>query len=75
MRMSPSMSVGDNAERLLGRLSASRVQSTALSDAADDTEQGPKVQPLSSAELTEWQSGDKRAGNANSCVPLPSLSM
>ena len=44
MRMSPSMSVGDTAERLLGRLSASRAQSVALSDAADDVDQAPKVQ-------------------------------
>ncbi len=41
--MSPSMSVSSNAERLMGRISAGRAQSAALSECADDIDRTPKV--------------------------------
>lgn len=42
LRLFPSISVGGNAERLMERLSASRAQSAALSEAAEE-DQSPKV--------------------------------
>ncbi len=47
LRVSPSMSGSSNAERIMGRLSASRVHSAALSEAAEEYDQSPKVTFLS----------------------------
>ena len=41
--MSPSMSVSSNAERLMGRISAGRAHSAALSECVDDIDHTPKV--------------------------------
>ena len=43
LRLSSSMSVTSNAERLMGRISAGRAQSMALSEGADDADHSPKV--------------------------------
>ena len=37
------MSVSSNAERLMGRISAGRAQSAALSEVADEADYSPKV--------------------------------
>lgn len=47
LKVSPSMSGSSNAERIMGRLSASRAQSAALSEAAEEYDQSPKVTFLS----------------------------